>query len=640
MEIENIPTEVLGYIISYLESPFQYMTVSKTWKEEIHKIKSLTLKTSKAKVEYGLMNIINQFPALKQLKLEGIDSKEMDITSRLVDDFASQFMGHATIIDIESVSDQVMNGVFNCPRLITLSLPIEQMGRIDDNEFQNNRNLGLIIQNLPQLTSLTLDSPVLMVESYNWTLSSLKTLTLTSVDRHSLYNLMTGFNSNMQLINLYQLTIDVAHHQISSQFIPALSKGCPNLKSLKFKFAILGDSVLNHICIYLPNLAQLRFSRCDIPFITKKWSLIFKYLACYLKNLHTIAFKYCNISLLGRMDDRIQLGMTSHLKLRNLKLFDIRDERPDIFTIYTFLCLFPNLICFRTDLDLQCFPIPDQYQDVVYQGLRHCKVLEFRFAKLFGDPIKACQLDIQPLVCTELQHLTVWGSKPFPDFLILPNAAHLTTLSLNFTTEPPDGVQYHLPSLKVLEIKAISHLAQDICLNCLVSLTVSSTKLESFALEAANRSPDFFDLEILSNFIHTCPRIRSFKTVQFQYDFKSLTKFLVVWPQLHTLMLCGQRAVGIISNEFEDTFLFPLLNTKPLLHTIRFGVTDVTVQPFESTHGIRTRQVDTSQYDFMFKVALHGMFRRYEDRIRQFYHQLRCVKIRGPLEDGYGSQTN
>ncbi|KAJ3325388.1 hypothetical protein HDV06_004247 [Boothiomyces sp. JEL0866] len=626
MSINELPTEIYEIIFSCLDEPFRLSPVCKQWDYILKNVKKMVIRATPRVDKYGLMNILDKYSNLEKLHLTVCESFIEGNHPYLHHKIAQQFTGHRKLSSIVSSSDLIMFGVFNCHNLRHLTLQEntyygEEIKVYNTMDLHKRRNLGYIISSLPNLETLSIDSPTMWSETPSYeelatfNNSQLKKLVIKSLDSFAMNNIFNLLNNGGKLSHLQHLIIDFCHHNLEKHFIDALAFSCPQLAKLQMKYGSLHVETLQDICEKLTNLNLLKFSRCDIPVISTDWAATLAYISERLCLLTTLSFNHCTI--IGEYH-RFSLTPQPNSRLTYLKLFDTQNTRPTDEMITKILQLFPNLSKLRLDLDSYYFPgqnIDDQIS--ICKSLTSAEIIELRFGRISGEG-SADSKEIIDFVCPKLRNLSLWGFYTFPDFIITPNSINLKKLSLNYSLNPPQGAFYDMPNLESLHIKSITHLAQSICLSTIKSLVANSKKLQSLSIEAMNSDIYYFDDQILRTLMQNCPKLKEFKCFQFRFTLHSLQLFLDNWHSLTTLAISGQKSIDVLNENMDATFVLPLL-AKRRLRTFILSVS-----------GILQEKLDFQSEDN--SVEKFAIYRQYERKIKAMFPNLQTIKILGPVE--------
>jgi hypothetical protein len=576
-------------------------------------------------LEIGLMNILAKFHALIYLKLAVSNSQVLN------DLVAAQFHGSCTIKAIESISDWIVPGALKCPRLTALSMPLFQPGReeIESEEIDivnSRRDLG-IISKIPLLQHLTLDCPVFSVLSLNHNLRRLKLTSMTSEKTEAFLGLISNA---LYLNDLEYLSLDLDHTAFPENGISQLTQSCPKLTSLQIKRSYLPDAFVSDLCKMMPHLESLKLHYCDVIFPNSTWAHLISHIGCFMPNLHTVSLKNC-ILIEADEDTPLSSLTRQHLNLRNLKIFDIYDFRPDRDAFEKLVTDFPKLTCFRTDLNSDCFLANStKYADNVRLGMQNLEILELRFSKSFGDPQKGYNKAPFSIDLPNIRELYIWGVLDFPDFLIQPNVERLEKIELHYAlTSPSSTAVYNFQKLKSLSIRGVTHLSETLCLKAVSVLTKHSPLLESIEVCSMNNQNAEFDDSVLRALIKNCKRIRSFSTFNFKFELHSLYALAQSWPLLETLSIKGNSSINSVSPNFEEEIIEPIVQNHPLLTRVYFCVKslDAVNVPLVQVG----RDEFANAYPFLIGISKYEVFRSYEIYLSNKYRIK--FQIRGPIED-------
>eukprot|EP00842_Homolaphlyctis_polyrhiza_P002359 jgi/Hompol1/3123/HPOL_003126-RA len=702
----------------------------------IARLQSVRIVANEAVERMTLPKILAMFPLMQVLRLEaGSHSKH---NAMLIHRVAAQFEGHPCLRRIISDSDAIMRGTLignRCPRLDTLVLSSD-MGMCSQDEDitfevqhinatiaastnqahemfgpQGYRNVGSIIRAIPGIRHITIDNPTFWRREPSTgsssTATDLQTLKMTTVSSLALSNFLQWLSqSPSRLPNLKTLSLEIDYFHMPSNAIKAIATGCPNLEVLKIKYGILPREALFDIATHMVGLKKLHLSKSDLWFVSQNWAHVCAFLAANLaasqpfdsncssqvpvieearvhrgKRLEALSFDTCTIQYLeepewhAMFDSIAQHPVGACNGVKDLKILDTGDSRPDASVLHALAVLFPRLTTFRIDITGDCFPAFDPvFLGNVRKGWRHLERLELRVGKIrpLGDPVKRyvgradlndlsnATLQNQDIAMPKLRRLSVWSFLEFPHFLIRPNVSHITELHINFVSmitpaqrgagaHPQRDNRYSFPVLRELEIRAISNAAHQLCVESLNIVqqhddgTFKLPRLRRLVLDAMSRNTSPIQWQTLSQLTRSAPDLRYLRTSGFIWPQQGLSRLSDSWPDLESLEIVGLHSIGVASEAWETAELEPFMQGHRKLHRLTLGVSDLDVDGFKllDSESIMSRlmirgSIGPSDFDGEFvhavKSANQLMYTRYAERIRDKYFWIRECSVRGPYE--------
>ena len=636
----DLPAELWYKILQQVPFSTNLLLVSKQWQQAMYGRNELVIKVNKKVKETGLMQILNMFTSLKTLRFEVGHS----YSPSLHHEIALQFTGMPTILQLESISDYVIYGAQKCSKLISLSLPVLQEGSrfaIETQPWRKvnvllQRDLGYILDSNPTLKSLRLDSPVCDRFIEEAIISNLESLCLTSMYQSVIQMFSRNLVTKIKFPYLKELSLDLDYSPLPQLCLERIAIACPQIQHMRIKYGHLSDGFLPTLCDKFKNLESLRLTRCDIPSPAANWADIITHTSGSLTKLKVLHFKNC--FLVGESTFQLQKNGKMNSKLRVLKVFDIHEGRIDEAAFLRILKLFPCLENLRMDLGTNCFPGPSkEYGEEVYMYIRLVSKLELRFGKPHGDPEKVFN-ETQPyLYLPNLKHLVIAGSFTFPDFLIKPNEKHIQTLSLDYAMVGPNpDTKYDMRKLKTFSIRAISHLAESICLSSATALLRNSLQLQKLNIHSSSHKGAEFDNKSLHILIKNCPNLKTFSTMNLKFRLNSLKSLVSAWPLLEQLEVSGGGAAGPLNQEFECLVLKPLVRNHTCLKSLILGVSGLSVRG-DNEDGFVADDSFTKNYPYLVGASRYGAFRSYESHLKKSFPKIEFT-IRGPIEDAFRLQ--
>ncbi|KAI8996134.1 hypothetical protein BC832DRAFT_595594 [Gaertneriomyces semiglobifer] len=609
--IKDLPVEVLCNIFSFLsfrEQVPRLLLVCKAWKGAVEDCRWMTLEATSRVAERGLDNILACYPRLEYLYLEPSLGKDPDSGTRLLQKVASQFTGHPTIKYVFCPCDRIVPGALdNCPRLEGLIVPTFQGVDIeaelevaelellesqdtptpDDEQARDleiwrgsgmRRNLAWILSRNPKLKAVTLYCPTVWLRNSQCVpasfteLTNLKLYDVSSYALESFLDFMrTPEGAPPRFPWLKDLTLDIDWLVVDADAYKAISRGCPNLESLKFLYAIFHPTGLTDIAETLPGLKELVLERCDIWF-QGGWVAAARYL-CSKLNLTKLWFES---SVYRQLPDTIKVehaGTRQTFKLRSLKIYDTDEHRPNLAEVKETVLSFPHLTELMMDVPADAFK--EGGAELWVHAANELVELEKVVLKCGRGSAPWTSNSLIPFKWPKLRSLEIWSPPGCPLNLLLPNAETLRTLKLYYLPEVlEENVEIALPNLRKLEVYGISHLGQDIALAAVRSLTSDCPLLKSVYVEAHCRDPQPVSTNFLRDLARRCPQLESIHFDKFIFPTDSLS-FMAnpnIWPHLTTLHLSGRDALVGPTIQWEQHQLWPFLEAHRLLTSLHLGL--------------------------------------------------------------------
>lgn len=568
--MNHLPIELLELILLQIPNSLYLCAVCKKWYAAVLNTKKLTTGANGITQNLGLSNVLIKFPSLQHLVVNHGNEYQ-------IHHFVSEFCGSRTITHIESISDFIIYGAMNCPRLISLSFPSYQVSvasTIVSNEMlEKHRDIAFILSSIPTLKYLRLDFPnFCLTSSMPRIAPQLEWLVITSVDSGVLGALSAAFSNGYELPKLKTLYADLDMGKFPPDFVNNLALACPGLENLKIRYSDLGSDFLASLCSKMPKLKSFKLTRCRIPFPDSNWFSLVETLSTHMSLLFSLSFKYCTI--VEGSAFIIRNSQESHHQLNQLKIFDITNQRTVDFTALEY---YPSLKCLRVDTNVDCFWGPESKVKACW--LKNLRLLELRLDCQFEMSIS----NPADLFLPNLESLSISGYCRFPSFIVLPNASRLKNLQLKYARAPiPEDIKVELPMLEGLSIWGLTEIADQICLKTLSMLTKNSPNLKSFSMSAIQSKCSTFDPEIFKRFTLNCPKLSSFKTINVRLDRGCCKQLIESWKVLNSLSIKGNSAIEVITAEFENEFLFPIIRGHPYLTSLSLTVEDIQVCPSEN----------------------------------------------------------
>ncbi|RKO84184.1 hypothetical protein BDK51DRAFT_34746 [Blyttiomyces helicus] len=436
---------------------------------------------------------------------------------------------------------------------------------------------------------------------------------------------------SLPFAHLLTLRLEIDHLHLPTTAFPALGSACPNLQTLKLKYAMLGPNAISHLHTHLPALHSLSLSYCDLWHPRGSWASVVLHLAARMNQLRVCHFNQCNLRDLttaGAMvvDEEAGLGEGVYHSMRSVKMFDTGDARPTGDDLRAIVGAFPRLESLRADIPSQCLTTRGELAWGNGQlTLPFLHRLELRSAKhkdISEEPREAPL----PLVTPRIADLAIWAPPLFPAALIFANARGLTRLVLNFLPVLLDDDEAPaLPSLKTLEVRGLSVLAHAICLGAVKSLTRATPALTTLVVEALHRDSAPIPKSDIALLVARCPRLRTLRLRNFALPQTALATVLAhptAWPELETLAVVGPAAaVRAASPEWEWAELAPFLDAHRGLRHIALAVGDIVVPGFQAPLMPSRARVGGGE----------DRFWAYAETIRRRWWWVREVNVFGPL---------
>jgi hypothetical protein len=621
--MNSLPVEIIEHILSYLPNRLEFYLISKQWHQAIYGMKRLELKVNEEISAIGLNEILSKFKSLLSLDL-GYASCSPHLLHRI----ALSFRGSETITAITSISDYIIYGASQCPRLQTLSIPVHHAGvrdilLVDQDHYPEfdilkHRDLSYVFSSIPSLKKLHLDSP-------SWSIPltvaehHLRHLHLTSLDGETMQNMKRSLGDGFVLPSLHSIILDVGHRVFPTSILRSIHLGCPKVAAIKLSYAILEQDFAPVLCELFPDLQSLRLSYCTIHFSPQStWSDRICYFTTRLEKIQVISFRYLNWL------QAVPLEVLQHTEkhgLKELKVHELEEYKMMQEELVKVVQLHPSLEIVRVDLDHSHF-VPTPGLDVY---MKHVKTLELRFGKglhptLEGKPAL-------PLKLPALKNLSLWGYSQFPDEIISPNCNHIETLDLKYALCPPRKSHYPFSSLRALGVRSLGFKAQEICLSTIKAFIADSVYLKKLCIDAVNHVTNFeLDPSILQFMGSSCPHIQLFKTLNFRVPNESLKVLITMWPRLNELAIKGNCAIETITQDQETHYLFPMLQNHPSLQSVSLAVAGVDIENHKELSHYMER------FPNVMGVDQYAKYRQYENRLSEQFPHCKFT-IRAPVHD-------
>jgi hypothetical protein len=363
---------------------------------------------------------------------------------------------------------------------------------------------------------------------------------------------------------------------------------------------------------------------------------IIHFLASHLPKLTSLHFNQCILNALPTSHPAAQALSNTNLEanhrtapafhpLKSLKIFDVGSNRPTDSEVQDLTSTFQFLESLRLDVHgsalipsgkgIQWHAKPSPFPKIKILELRGSKdgIMMVPTATLSSSPTLSLSLGVvgntikpsslksksptspsssketkaksptSPPTATfpQLESISLW-SPPLPTLhLLLQNPTHastLTKLCLNYLPEhfPSNSAAIPLPNLKHLEIRALTHLAPETCLNLLNVTTFSSRQLRYLIIEAFHRESSLFPLNHLQSLTSRCPLLTHFTLSNFNLPPKTLMHLQNHWRDtLECLSFKGPSAITKVDKMWESDELGPFLDSHRRLKLLNLGVGEI-----------------------------------------------------------------
>ncbi|KAL7751401.1 hypothetical protein RI367_003261 [Sorochytrium milnesiophthora] len=253
---DRLPVEVLALVFAHLSTHdlrgLRLASVSRRWRAAVAATKELHLVATQALVNTGVAKLVAQHACLHSLHLKRQFSFQPAPANDIaIHQAASQFLGHSTLLTIESDSEHILPGALNCPRLQVLRLnnrfnvpttttseAAGENGVPAHRLHAQSRNLVFILRNIPTLRTLHIVDPTLgnrsaLRSGAGGNVSMLETLVIHELSAWTLMNLSVHIEQD-NLPNLRHLELDGDLH-LPTEFVYAIKHHCPKLSVLKLQ---------------------------------------------------------------------------------------------------------------------------------------------------------------------------------------------------------------------------------------------------------------------------------------------------------------------------------------------------------------------------------------------------------------------
>ncbi|KAJ3020086.1 hypothetical protein HKX48_001336 [Thoreauomyces humboldtii] len=476
------------------------------------------------------------------------------------------------------------------------------------------RNLSWILNSVPSLTRVRIDDPHLWIRKKDMvTTLSLRELSLTSLSPSAILSLVDllspgGSRSDSDtdrtpaLPHLRTMSLEIDYAFLPLAMFPALARGCPALTSLTLSTLEAPPGLVDAMAEGLKGLAltYLEFDKCSVWGPKEGWVSLVGRLCDAFPTLKTLRFGNCLYRVLPaatahRRDwdagdgngngshglEHIKIVPLCDTKLTTEDLASIVRDYPSLKTISVSA---PAHTCTSVGIPVWLPPTTSASFNATLSNLRELTIRSGSIRELSAEPEESSQ----PIKLPSLTHLNLINCPLFPTLLVSCNPSHLTSLKLSYLpAHLPPTVTIPFPCLRTLVVRGVSHLGHKICIGTVTSLLQHAPRLTSLTVEAfhhhhrRSHSHDNDDdddegsstLSFPSHVIHdltvSCPDLVHLVIAGFRVrSLASLTP-VASWPRLETLHMVGTKCLPVLTSEWEDEVLVPVLTNRRFLRSVR-----------------------------------------------------------------------